>query len=123
MTRAPSPGQTVGPFFHFALPYDGDRALVVPGTPGAVLLHGVVYDGAGAPVPDALVEVWQADPDGTVVQRPGSLRRDGFAFTGFGAVTWHRSRGSPITAPLGGVTVLARLAFTSGNLFDPLVDP
>src|SRR4249919_3676591 len=84
VTRAPSPGQTVGPFFHFALPYDGDRALVAPGTPGAVLLHGVVYDGAGAPVPDALVEGWQADPDGTVVQRPGSLHRDGSTFTGFG---------------------------------------
>ena len=84
MTPTPSPGQTVGPFFHFALPYDGDRTLVAPGTPGAVLLHGVVHDGRGDPVPDALIEVWQADPDGNVVQGPGSLRRDGFTFTGFG---------------------------------------
>lgn len=84
MTSPPSPGQTIGPFFHFALPYDGDRTLVAPGSPGAVLLHGVVYDGREVPVPDALIEVWQADPGGTVVQRPGSLRRDGFTFTGFG---------------------------------------
>ena len=62
-----TPGQTVGPFFHYALPYDGDRDLVPPGTPGALLLHGTVYDGAGAGVPDALVEIWQADPRGRVV--------------------------------------------------------
>jgi protocatechuate 3,4-dioxygenase, alpha subunit len=80
----PTPGQTVGPFFHYALPYDGDSALVPPGTPGGVRLHGTVYDGAGAPVPDALLELWQADPEGNVVQRHGSLRRDGFTFTGFG---------------------------------------
>jgi protocatechuate 3,4-dioxygenase alpha subunit len=104
MTRAPSPGQTVGPFFHYALPYDGDRELVAPGTPGAVLLHGVVYDGAGAPVPDALVEVWQAGPGGTVVQRPGSLRRDGFTFTGFGrCATDPAGRYSFGTLPPGGV--------------------
>jgi protocatechuate 3,4-dioxygenase, alpha subunit len=84
VTSAPTPGQTVGPFFHVALPYDGDRTLVAPGTPGAVLLHGVVYDGQESPVPDALIEVWQADPDGRVVQRSGSLHRDGFTFTGFG---------------------------------------
>jgi protocatechuate 3,4-dioxygenase alpha subunit len=104
VTRAPSPGQTVGPFFHLALPYDGDRALVAPGTPGAVMLHGVVYDGAGAPVPDALVEVWQADADGAVVQRSGSLRRDGSTFTGFGRCAADTAgRYSFSTLPPGGV--------------------
>jgi protocatechuate 3,4-dioxygenase alpha subunit len=79
-----TPGQTVGPFFHYALPYDGDDRLVAPGTPGAVRLHGTVYDGAGAPVPDALVEIRQADPSGVVPQVEGSLRRDGTVFTGWG---------------------------------------
>jgi len=32
------------------------------GTPGAITITGVVWDGAGEPVPDALVETWQADP-------------------------------------------------------------
>ena len=41
-------------------------------------------DGAGDPVPDALIEIWQADADGAGRQEPGSLRRDGFTFTGFG---------------------------------------
>ena len=79
-----TPGQTVGPFFAFGLEYHGDSALVAPGTPGAIRLHGRVLDGAGEPVPDALIELWQAGPDGLVVQRTGSLRRDGFTFTGWG---------------------------------------
>jgi protocatechuate 3,4-dioxygenase alpha subunit len=74
----------VGPFFHYALPYDGDSELVPRGAPGAVRLHGTVYDGAGAPVPDALLELWQADASGEVVQQAGSLQRDGWTFTGFG---------------------------------------
>ena len=44
------------------------------GTPGAVWLRGRVFDGAGEPVPDALVESWQADPAGAF----------GGAFRGFG---------------------------------------
>ncbi|MFT4286999.1 protocatechuate 3,4-dioxygenase subunit alpha [Nocardioides sp.] len=85
-----TPGQTVGPFFHYGLPYDGDRDLVPPGSPGAVLLHGHVYDGQGAGLPDALVEIWQARPDGSIPQVPGSLRRDGWTFTGFGRASTGR---------------------------------
>ncbi|MFC6344632.1 protocatechuate 3,4-dioxygenase subunit alpha, partial [Nocardioides hankookensis] len=68
----PTPGQTVGPFFGFALPYDGDSELVPITRPDAIRLHGRVYDGAGDPVPDALIEVWQAAPDGSVPREPGS---------------------------------------------------
>ena len=104
VTHAPSPGQTVGPFFHFALPYDGDRTLVAPARPGRSCCTASCYDGRGSPVPDALVEVWQADPDGNVVQRPGSLRRDGFTFTGFGRCATDASgRYSFSTAAPGGV--------------------
>jgi len=86
-----TPGQTVGPFFHDALPYPGDRHLLAPGTPGGVVLHGTVFDGAGCGVPDALVEIWQADADGRVLQRPGSLRRDGHVFTGWGRASTDRT--------------------------------
>ncbi|RBP62791.1 protocatechuate 3,4-dioxygenase alpha subunit [Brevibacterium sanguinis] len=79
-----TPGQTVGPFYGYALPYPGDNELVPPGSPRAVQLHGVVYDGAGVPVPDSLIEIWQPDETGTVSRATGSLRRDGFSFTGFG---------------------------------------
>jgi protocatechuate 3,4-dioxygenase alpha subunit len=78
-----TPGQTVGPFFHDALPYERGNELVPPGTPGALRLHGVVYDGAGAPIPDALIEIRQADSDGTVPMVEGSIVRDG-GFTGWG---------------------------------------
>ena len=59
-----TPSQTVGPFFAFGL-CDRVTNLVVPeGADGAVRIAGRVLDGAGAGVPDALVEIWQAGPDG-----------------------------------------------------------
>jgi protocatechuate 3,4-dioxygenase alpha subunit len=58
-----TPSQTVGPFLAIGLPW-ADGPFVVPeGTPGALTITGRVLDGAGDPVPDALVETWQADPD------------------------------------------------------------
>jgi protocatechuate 3,4-dioxygenase alpha subunit len=59
-----TPSQTVGPFLHIALPWDDGPDVVPAGTPGAVEIVGQVRDGAGALVPDALVETWQADPQG-----------------------------------------------------------
>ncbi|TQL48504.1 protocatechuate 3,4-dioxygenase alpha subunit [Homoserinimonas aerilata] len=79
-----TPGQTVGPFFGYALPYAGGEDLVDRTHPHAVRLHGRVTDGAGAAIPDALVELWQADEQGNIPHEPGSLRRDGYTFTGFG---------------------------------------
>ena len=58
MPLPPTPGQTVGPFFGYALPYAGDNELVPPTHPGAIRLYGRVLDGADDPVPDALVEIW-----------------------------------------------------------------
>ncbi|HZD66972.1 MAG TPA: protocatechuate 3,4-dioxygenase subunit alpha [Acidimicrobiales bacterium] len=74
----PTPSQTIGPFFGFALATRPH--LVAPGTPGALALVGRVVDGAGAGVSDAMVELWQADADGQVPRDvPGE---DGFR--GFG---------------------------------------
>lgn len=47
-------------------------------------LHGVITDGKGEVIPDALLEIWQADENGSVVSRDGSLVRDGYTFTGWG---------------------------------------
>jgi len=80
----PTPGQTVGPFFGYALPYDKDSELLAPGHPRSIRLHGTVVDGDGAPIPDALLEIWQADEAGTISRETGSLVRDGYTFTGFG---------------------------------------
>ena len=81
---AATPGQTIGPFYGYALPYEHDRELVPLGSSRSVRLHGSVCDGEGAAVPDSLLEIWQADEHGTVSTATGSLVRDGFTFTGFG---------------------------------------
>ncbi len=59
-----TPSQTVGPFLSIVLPWPDGPEMVPPDTPGAVRLVGRMLDGAGEPVPDGLVEIWQADPDG-----------------------------------------------------------
>lgn len=84
-TLRPTPGQTVGPFFRYGLEFDDGERLVPVGSPGSIRLHGHVFDGAGDPVPDALVEIWQADASGAVPREDGSFRRDG-TFTGWGRV-------------------------------------
>jgi protocatechuate 3,4-dioxygenase, alpha subunit len=63
MRLMPTPSQTVGPFFHIGLP-DAGRELVSPDDPDAVRIVGTVYDGEGEVVPDAMVEVWQANRAG-----------------------------------------------------------
>ncbi len=79
-----TPGQTVGPFFGYALPFPKDNQLLTPGSPGSIRLQGTVYDGAGHTIPDAILEIWQPDSEGNIVQRTGSLVRDGYTFTGWG---------------------------------------
>jgi protocatechuate 3,4-dioxygenase alpha subunit len=118
----PTPGQTIGPFFGYALPYDGDSQLVPSHHPDAVRLHGRVLDGAGDPVPDALIELWQADPSGAVPREAGSLHRDGFTFTGWGrAATDNTGRYSfstlaPGAAAAGGAPYFAVTVFARGLL-------
>jgi protocatechuate 3,4-dioxygenase alpha subunit len=59
-----TPSQTVGPYFAIGLPWDRGPFAVADGTPGAIRIAGTVYDGAGAPIPDFLIETWQADAGG-----------------------------------------------------------
>jgi protocatechuate 3,4-dioxygenase alpha subunit len=59
-----TPSQTVGPYFALGLFAHQANELAAPGTTGAVRVSGRILDGAGEPVPDAMVEVWQADADG-----------------------------------------------------------
>jgi protocatechuate 3,4-dioxygenase, alpha subunit len=66
MTLPQTPSQTVGPFFHFGLFTRADtHILVTDQTRGErILLTGQVIDGDGVPVPDAMLEIWQADAEG-----------------------------------------------------------
>ncbi|MEU8198279.1 protocatechuate 3,4-dioxygenase subunit alpha [Microbispora amethystogenes] len=77
-----TPSQTVGPFFGFALPYEGGWELVPEGHPGAVTITGRVLDGAGEPVPDALLELWTGEPGGFGPRGSGRDGSGGGAFRG-----------------------------------------
>ncbi len=101
----PTPSQTIGPFFHDALLERGLTELVSPGHPGAIRISGVVYDGAGEPVTDAMVEISQVRPD-SFKEKPNTLDggfsdwgRSGTADGGrFSFVTL---RPAPVPAPDG----------------------
>lgn len=84
-----TPSQTVGPFFHYGLPWKGGADLVGKSDMGArpdlfpethyvlnlsspsgiprgevIDLRGRVLDGKGEPLPDAMLEIWQANAAG-----------------------------------------------------------
>ncbi|ALE74672.1 protocatechuate 3,4-dioxygenase [Pseudonocardia sp. EC080610-09] len=85
----PTPSQTVGPYLSLGLPWPDGADVVPEGTPGAVTVGGTVHDGDGDPVVDALIETWQADPDGRFdhPDDPRGARRPAVAgFRGFGRV-------------------------------------
>ncbi|MGW1878186.1 protocatechuate 3,4-dioxygenase subunit alpha [Streptomyces sp. NPDC001975] len=92
----PTPSHTVGPFYGYALPFRGGEEIAPLGHPDTITVHGYVLDGEGAPLPDAFVELWGADPDGNVSTTDGSIRRDpatgdhlgrnGVEFTGWGRI-------------------------------------
>ena len=104
MTGLPiTPSQTIGPFFAIALPWTDGPHVVPDGTPGAITIGGSVIDGAGEPVPDALVETWQAAPDGSF-GHPDDPRRG--AAGGAGAVAAFRGFGRCPTGPDGGYRIV-----------------
>lgn len=61
----PTPSQTVGPFFHIGLARPEWSDLTGRNSTGdRIAIEGRILDGDGAPVPDALVELWQANAAG-----------------------------------------------------------
>lgn len=94
-TLGQTPSQTVGPYFAYGLTPEqygypfrslfGPR-LAQPDAPGEhIRLHGQVLDGAGNPVDDALVELFQVDAQGARVANGQQVSTTGFTgFTGFG---------------------------------------
>ena len=80
-----TPSQTSGPFLSIGTEWNARGQMVDPSTPGAVTISGRVFDGAGAPVIDALLEIWQADPAGRFPPATAS------SWTGFGRTLTDRS--------------------------------
>jgi protocatechuate 3,4-dioxygenase alpha subunit len=124
MTAGTTPSQTVGPFFSFALQWADGPHVVPHSTAGAFWLRGRVLDGAGAVVPDALVETWQSDRNGRFAHPDDPRGEVAWAdFRGFGRslIDTHGSFGiftvkpgrvpdaeGRLQAPHLAVTVLAR---------------
>jgi protocatechuate 3,4-dioxygenase alpha subunit len=92
MSKLPQTGsQTVGPFFAYGLvprqygydfPQIADGTIAGDAVPGdRIRVTGLVLDGQGQPIEDALVEIWQADSKGVF---PGPQRTANDGFTGFG---------------------------------------
>lgn len=60
-----TPSQTVGPFYSLGLTQKTTNLLVSDTTQGEkICIEGCVFDGDGKPVPDAMVEIWQANAYG-----------------------------------------------------------
>jgi protocatechuate 3,4-dioxygenase, alpha subunit len=110
----PTPSQTVGPFFHDALLEEDRSELISPDHPGAIRIEGAVYDGAGEPVSDAMVEIWQANGAGRY-NDPNDDREDlpldPKSFSGFGRsgtdaggrFSFVTVKPGPVPGPDGGV--------------------
>ncbi|OBK27966.1 protocatechuate 3,4-dioxygenase subunit alpha [Mycobacterium asiaticum] len=112
-----TPGQTIGPFFAIGLPFSRGGELVCADFPGAVELYGTVYDGLGEAVPDALVEIWQPDSAGRIPRASGSLRRDGWTFTGWGRAATDADGRYAFTTVIPGATSAGRPPFFAVAIF------
>ena len=149
-THPQTPAQTIGPFFHYAMPWHGGADLVsgadwgarpdlIPDghdllgqagppladrAPDVIEVTGHVLDASGDPVADALLEIWQADPEGHLPgEQPDGANRP---FRGFGRCATNpdgtfRFRTlppGPTTGPDGGVQAphIAVVVFARGVL-------
>jgi protocatechuate 3,4-dioxygenase alpha subunit len=87
MDLTPTPSQTVGPFFHLGcIEHASVGSLVTATTSGErIRLTCQVLDGEGAPVPDAMIEIWQANADGRY-NHPEDIQEGALdpSFIGFG---------------------------------------
>jgi protocatechuate 3,4-dioxygenase alpha subunit len=88
-----TPSQTVGPFFKYGLTPDGEYEwsdaftsnLLTPDVSGErIRVEGQVFDGDGAPVPDCMLEVWQADSQGHFADPQDKRALSNSVFRGFG---------------------------------------
>jgi len=86
----PTPSQTIGPFFAYCLtsPNYGYKLVadnVIESISGQrIQITGQVLDGERHPIPDAMLEIWQADPEGQFygLGKPKDPSFTGFARTG-----------------------------------------
>jgi protocatechuate 3,4-dioxygenase, alpha subunit len=105
MSLPATPPQTIGPFFHIGLDVPGTECLVSAEHPGAVRIEGRMLDGAGDPVNDALIEVW--DAQGARFGRCATDAEGRYRFLALKPVG-RSAGGNPVEAPHLNVSVFAR---------------
>jgi protocatechuate 3,4-dioxygenase, alpha subunit len=93
MTLLATPSQTVGPFFHIGCSKLTVSDLAGANVPGIRLaVEGRVLDGDGNPVPDAMIEIWQADASGKYAcPADGQNKQSDLQFRGYGRVATDRN--------------------------------
>ena len=92
MTRTPTASQTVGPYLHLGLTRMTFPDIAADATQGeTIVIAGRVLDGEGQPIPDALLEFWQANAAGRYTHPEDTQDKplDG-GFLGFGRVPTDR---------------------------------
>jgi protocatechuate 3,4-dioxygenase, alpha subunit len=88
-----TPSQTVGPYFAYGLTPNGkyewndafsNNLVTSDATGERIRVEGRVFDGDGQPVPDAMLEIWQADAQGRFADPQDKRALPNAAFRGFG---------------------------------------
>jgi len=112
-----SPSATVGPYLAIGLTWPDGAWAAADGTEGGFWIRGRVFDGAGDVVPDAMVETWQADPDGGFASPEDP--RGAATYPGFRGY----ARSSTITGEFGVFTLKpGRVPDGDGGLQAPHID-
>jgi protocatechuate 3,4-dioxygenase alpha subunit len=112
-----TPSATVGPYLAIGLTWEDGVWAAAEGTEGGFWIRGRVFDGAGAVVPDAMVETWQADPDGGFASPEDP--RGAASYPGFRGY----ARASTITGEYGVFTLKpGRVPDGEGGLQAPHID-
>lgn len=97
-----TPSQTVGPFFAYGLTPNGqytwndaftNNLLTSDVSGDKIRVEGAVYDGDGAIVPDAMLEIWQPDAQGRFADPQDSRALPNASFRGFGRCGTHVTGG------------------------------
>ena len=88
-----TPSQTVGPFFAYGLTPNGkydwvdtfSNNLITPDASGErIHVRGRVFDADDKPIPDCMIEIWQADAQGRYANPADQRSLPNAKFTGFG---------------------------------------
>jgi protocatechuate 3,4-dioxygenase, alpha subunit len=112
-----TPSQTIGPFFHESLRWRDGGKVAFAEAGKKIVLTGRMFDGAGDPVGDALVETWQQSPQGS----PPAAAKGSANPHGFGRVETAKDGTFRIETTMpGGAAPSIDVAIFSRGLLKPL---